>query len=98
LLECDVWDAREGKSEVVVLVFDLHGIPVQYVEVGDVQDPGKSDIEMICVDLTVTAMAEPELKVDNLEVSQSLRKELGNADQLKKLNGKGWKHLHVKGC
>ena len=48
-------DAREGKSEVAVLqvVFDLvAGIPVQYMEVGDVQDAGlrKSDDEMIFVD------------------------------------------------
>ena len=48
-------DAREGKNEVAVLqvVFNLvAGIPVQYMEVGDVQDVGlrKSDNEMIFVD------------------------------------------------
>lgn len=76
MLECDVWDVRGAKSEVVVLVFDLSEIPAQYVEVGDVQGPGRSDVEMICVDSTVTLMAELEIKVDVLEMFQSLRKEL----------------------
>ena len=48
-------DVREGKNEVAVLqvVFNLvTGIPVQYMEVGDVQVAGlrKSDDEMIFVD------------------------------------------------
>jgi len=82
LLEGDILDARQGKKGVVVLVFDLAGIPVQHMEVGNVLDArlGKSDIVTISFDST--QMAELDVEVGDCEAA--LRRALGGAGWLNK--------------
>jgi hypothetical protein len=103
LLEGDVLDAGQGKSDVAVLVSDLAEIPVQYVEVADVLDAGQgksdvTDVEMArvviesLVNLTLMPVVEPDVEVGDLE--GNLTKVL--VCQLKWMNEEGWKHLCLK--